>query len=160
MLRQLQIPYIKDLAKRFCRDSYLREACGYIGKTPTEAHFTQMKRRIGVEGFGQIETWLQRGALKHRTAQPLAEVGLIQATCFDGTDIPAWSSRDPYDTGCSLGDPDARVGRGKRGGFSLGYQILCMADIESFPLGHEKAPANVNEKRSCLGLFSLFSTGS
>ena len=114
-----------------------------------------MKRRIGVEGFRQIEAWLRREALKHRTAQPLAEVGLIQAAYLDGTDIPAWSSRDPHDTGSGLGDPDARVGRGKRGGFSLGYQILCMADIESFPLGHVKDTLNVNEKQLVGPLFPL-----
>jgi hypothetical protein len=44
MLRHLlQIPYIKDLVKRLRRDSYLREACDYRDKTPTEAHFTQMR---------------------------------------------------------------------------------------------------------------------
>lgn len=111
MLRQLlQIPYVKDLAKRLSRDTYLREACGYKDKTPTEAHFTQMKKRIGVEGFKQIEKWLRSEALKMRTAQPLSAVGLIQAACIDGTDIPAWSSRDPHETGRGLGDPDARVG--------------------------------------------------
>jgi len=52
MLRQfLQIPYVKDFVKRLKREPYLREACGYGDKTPTEAHFNQMKRRIRVEGF-------------------------------------------------------------------------------------------------------------
>lgn len=37
MIRQLeQIPYIKDLVKRLRRNRYLREACGYRDKTPTE----------------------------------------------------------------------------------------------------------------------------
>ena len=147
MLRQLlQIPYIKDLAKRLSRDSYLREACGYRDRTPTEAHFTQMKRRIGVDGFRQIEAWLRWEALRLRAAQPMAAKGLVQAACLDGTDIPAWSSRDSHDTRRGLGDPDARVGRGKSG-FSLGYQSLFMADIEGFPLGHLEAALNVNEKQ-------------
>jgi hypothetical protein len=148
MLRQLlQIPYIKDLVKRLSRDCYLREACGYRDKTPTEAHFTQMRKRVGVEGFRQIESWLRSEALRIREAQPLSAVGLIQAACLDGTDIPAWSSRDPHDTGRGLGDPDARVGRGKSGGFSLGYQSLMMADIEGFALGHVEDSLNVNEKQ-------------
>ena len=148
MLRQLlQIPYVKDLAKRLSRDNYLREACGYRDKTPTEAHFTQMKKRIGVKGFRQIESWLRSEALKVRAAQPLSAVGLIQAACLDGTDIPAWSSRDPHETGRGLGDPDARVGRDKGGGFSLGYQSLFMADVEGFPLGHVEDSLNVNEKQ-------------
>jgi len=147
MLRQLlQIPYIKDLTKRLRREKSLREACGYRDKTPTEAHFTQMKKRIGAEGFRIIEAWLRKEALKHRNSQPLSATGLVQAACMDGTDIPAWSSRDPHDTRRGLGDPDARVGRGKKG-FLLGYQSLFLVDIEGFPLGHVEAPLNVNEKQ-------------
>jgi len=59
---------------------------------------------------------------------------------------PAWSSRDPHDTRRGLGDPDARVGRGKKG-FLLGYRSLFLVDIEGFPLGHVEAPLNVNEKQ-------------
>ena len=56
MIRQLeQIPCIKDLVKRLRREKPLREACGYQDKTPTEAHFTQMRKRVGVEGFRIIE---------------------------------------------------------------------------------------------------------
>jgi len=146
MLRQLlQIPYMKDLVKRLKREPYLREACGYGDKAPTEAHFSQMKNRIREEGFRIIESWLRREALKIRESQPLAAAGLIQAACLDGTDLPAWSSRDPHDTRRGLGDPEARVGRGKKG-FILGYQSLFLVDVEGFPLGHEEAPANVNEK--------------
>ena len=147
MTRQLeQIPYIKDLVKRLRRNRYLREACGYRDKTPTEAHFTQMKKRVGVEGFRLIEAWLRGEALKHRSSQPLAAQGLVQAVCIDGTDLQAWSSRDPHNTRQGLGDPDARVGRGKKG-FMLGYQSLFMVDIEGFPLGHVEASLNVNEKQ-------------
>jgi len=146
MLRQiLQIPYMKDLVKRLRRDPYLRRICGYGDRAPCEAHFSQMKKRIGPEGFRAIEAWLRREALRLRESQPLAAVGLIQAAALDGTDLPAWSSRDPHDTRKGLGDPEARVGRGKKG-FYLGYQSLFLADMEGFPLGHEEAPANRNEK--------------
>jgi len=147
MLRQLeQIPYIKDLVKRLRRDPHLRETCGYRDKAPCEAHFSQMKKRIGAEGFRIIEAWLRHEALKLRRSQPLSATGLVQAACIDGTDLPAWSSRDPHDTGRGLGDPDARVGRGKKG-FSLGYLSLFLVDIEGFPLGHVEASLNVNEKQ-------------
>jgi hypothetical protein len=147
MLRQLeQIPYVKDLVKRLGRSKEMRSACGYGEKVPTEAHFSQMKKRIGTEGFRAIEAWLRREALRLRKSQPLSALGLIQAACVDGTDLPAWSSRDPHDTSRGLGDPDARLGRGKKG-FVLGYQSLFLVDIEGFPLGHVEAPANVNEKR-------------
>ena len=147
MLRQLeQIPYVKDLVKRLRRYKDMRSACGYGEKVPTEAHFSQMKKRIGVEGFLAIEEWLRHEALRLRDSQPLSAVGLVQAACMDGTDLPAWSSRDPHDTSRGLGDPEARLGRGKKG-FVLGYQSLFLVDIEGFPLGHVEAPANVNEKR-------------
>jgi hypothetical protein len=146
MLRQLeQIPYMKDLVKQLRRSPFLRRVCGYC-QVPTEAHFSQMKKRIGVEGFRRIEAWLRRQALRLRESQPLSAVGLIQAACIDGTDFPAWSSRDPHDTRQGLGDPDAKLGRGKKG-FILGYQSLFLVDIEGFPLGHVEASANVNEKR-------------
>jgi hypothetical protein len=147
MLRQLeQIPYVKDLVKRLRRYREMRSACGYGDKVPTEAHFSQMKKRVGVKGFCEVEKWLRHEALRLRESQPLAAVGLVQAACVDGTDLPAWSSRDPHDTSRGLGDPDARLGRGKKG-FVLGYQSLFLVDIEGFPLGHVEAPANVNEKK-------------
>ena len=146
MLRQLeQIPYIKDLVKQLRRNKDMRSVCGYHSKVPTEAHLSQMKTRIGVEGFQAIETWLRHEALRLRKSQPLSAVGLVQAACIDGNDFPAWSSRDPHDTCKGLGDPDARLGRGKKG-FILGYQSLFLVDIEGFPLGHVEASVNVNEK--------------
>jgi len=147
LLRQLeQIPYVKDLVKRLRRNPYLRKVCGYESRAPCEAHFSQMKGRIGAEGFRIIEAWLRREALRLRRSQPLSAVGLVQAAGLDGTSLPAWSSRDPHDTRRGLGDPDARLGRGKKG-FILGYQSLFLVDIEGFPLGHVEAPLNVNEKQ-------------
>jgi len=147
MLRQLnQIPYVTDLVKRLRRNPYLRKACGYRDKAPCDAHFSQMKKRIGVEGFRIIEAWLRREALRLRRSQPLSATCIIQAVGLDGTDLPAWSSRDPHDTRRGLGDPDARLGRGKKG-FLLGYLSLFLVDIEGFPLGHIEAPLNVNEKQ-------------
>jgi len=155
MLRQLeQIPYVKDLVKRLRRNPYLRKVCGYGDMAPCEAHFSQMKKRIGAEGFRIIEAWLRREALRLRRSQPLAATGLVQAAGLDGTDLPAWSSRDPHDTRRGRGDPDARLGRGKKG-FLLGYQSLFLVDIEGFPLGHVEAPLNVNEKELVEELLTL-----
>jgi hypothetical protein len=82
MLCQLEhIPYVKDLVKRLRRNPYLRKVCGYGDRAPCEAHFSQMKKRIGVEGFRIIETWLRHEALKLRETHPLTSVGLIHATC-------------------------------------------------------------------------------
>jgi hypothetical protein len=146
LLRQLeQIPYVKDLVKRLNRYKEMRIACGYGDKVPTEAHFSQMKKRIGDEGFLEIERSLRHEAMRLRKSQPLSALGLVQAACVDGTDFRAWSSRDMQDNRTGFGDPDARLGRGKRG-FILGYQSLFLVDIEGFPLGHVEAPVNVNEK--------------
>ena len=96
LLRQLeQIPYIKDLVKRLRRDPSLRQVCGYRDKAPCEAHFTQMKHRIGSEGFRTIEAWLRREALRLRSSQPLSAAGLIQAACIDGTDSPRGAAGTP-----------------------------------------------------------------
>jgi len=145
MLRQLkQIPYVKNLVKRLRRNPYLRRVCGYGDRAPCEAHFSQMKKRIGSEGFRIIEAWLRREALKLRASQPLTAAGLVQAACVDGTDLRAWSSRSLEDSRRGRGDPDARLGRGGKG-FYLGYRTVFLTDIEGFPLGHMEAPANVNE---------------
>jgi hypothetical protein len=145
MLRQLiQIPYVKDLVKRLRRNPHLRHACGYGDKAPTEAHFSQMKKRIGAEGFRIMEAWLRREALRLRKSQPLSAVGLIQAACVDGTDLRAWSCRSLDDNKRGHGDPDARLGRGRKG-FYLGYRSIFLTDVEGFPLGHMEAPANINE---------------
>ncbi|MCL6579253.1 MAG: hypothetical protein K6T73_07685 [Candidatus Bathyarchaeota archaeon] len=104
MLRQLeQIPYVKDLVKRLSRNRYLQRVCGYKGKASTKAHFSQMKKRIGKPGFIGIESYLRKEANRLRFHHPLLAAGLIQATCFDGTDLPAWSSRDPTITPEGLG---------------------------------------------------------
>jgi transposase len=83
MLRHLeQIPYIKDLVKRLKRYKEMRSACGYGEKVPTEAHFSQMKRQVGAQGFRAIEQWLRHEALRLRESQPLSAVGLVQAACI------------------------------------------------------------------------------
>jgi len=123
LLRQLeQIRYVKDLVKRLNRNRYLRRACGYKGKAPTEAHFSQMKKRIGKAGFKGIESYLRKEANRLRLKYPLLAAILIQAACLDGTDLKAWSSRNPHDARKGLGDPETRVGRGPE--FSVGIGSL------------------------------------
>ena len=146
MLRQLeQIPYVKDLVKRLRRNRYLREVCGYQENVPTEAHFSQMKTRLGKEGFKAIERFLRHEAIRLAATHPLSAAGLVHASAVDGTDLQAWSSRDSHDTCRGHGDPEARLGRCPKG-FYLGYRSLFLVDMEGFPLGHVEASANRNEK--------------
>ena len=78
MLKQLlQIPFVKDLVKRLKCNPYLRHTCGYREKAPIEAYFSQMKKRIGTEGFHIIEAWLRREAFKLRDSQPLTAARAI-----------------------------------------------------------------------------------
>ncbi|HUS78827.1 MAG TPA: transposase [Patescibacteria group bacterium] len=78
MFRQLeQVPYIKDLVKRLRRSPYIRRVCGYWRRAPYEAHFSQMKKRIGAEGFRTIEAWFRSEARWLRRSQPLSAVGLV-----------------------------------------------------------------------------------
>lgn len=147
VLRMLEhIPYIKDLVKRLRRDPYLRSACGYGDCVPTEAHFSQMKRRLGKKGFMAIERFLRSEVVRLKGSNPLLAAGLVQASAVDSTDLEAWSSRDPRDSTRGLGDPEARVGMGPEG-YYLGYRSLFLVDMEGLPLGHVEAPANVNDKR-------------
>ena len=81
--------------------------------------------------------------MRLRRSQPLSATGLVQAAGLDGTDLPAWSSRDPHHTRRGLGDPDARLGQGKKG-FLLGYLSLFLVEIEGFHRSHVEAPLNVN----------------
>jgi len=112
MLRHLeQIPCMKDLVRRLRKNLYLRQVCGYQGKVPAEAHFSQMKQCIGREGFKAIETFLRKQANRLRLQQPLSATGLIQVACLDGTDFHAWISRDPHNTYRGLGDCEPHVGR-------------------------------------------------
>ena len=55
LIQLLQTPYVKDLVKRLKRNPCLKETYGYGDIAPTEAHFSQMKRRIWVEGFRAVE---------------------------------------------------------------------------------------------------------
>jgi hypothetical protein len=127
------------------KSAYFREVCGYKDKVPTEAHLSQMKKRIGKAGFKAIERYLRGEANRVRFKYPLLALGLIQAACFDGTDLKAWSSRNPKDNRKGFGDPEATVGMGPEG-YYLGYRSLLLIDMEGLPLGHVEAPANVNEK--------------
>ena len=146
MLRQLlQIPYIRDLVKRLKRNLYLRRVCSHGENAPTEAHFSQMRRRIGSESFCIIEAYLLCEVPRLIGTKLLSAVNFVQAACVYGTDLEV-CSRSPDDSRRGFGNPDARLGQGKNG-FYLGYRSPFLTDIEGFPLGHVMALANVNEPR-------------
>ena len=77
----------------------------------------------------------------------LLESGTIigKVVAVDSTHVKAFSGR-AMDNRTGRSDPDARVGRGRRG-FILGYRVhtACCADSE-LPLAFTVAPCNENDK--------------
>ena len=69
-----------------------------------------------------------------------------EVVAVDSTHVDAYSRRAP-DNRTGKSDPEARVGRGKRG-FILGYRVHTACCVESeMPLAFTVAPCNENEKK-------------
>jgi transposase len=135
----LQIPSDRRLALRLWRDRRLARACGFKRKrTPSHSLFTQLRLRLGEEAYQLIFSRLARTLIESGTM-----IGKVVAV--DSTHIAAYSGR-AMDNATGRSDPDARVGRGRRG-FILGYRVhtVCCADSE-LPIAFTVAPCNENDK--------------
>ena len=134
----LRIPSDRRLALRLKNDRRAARACGFGKRTPSHSLFTQFRHRLGKETYLQIF---------HHILQKLLESGVIlgKVVAIDSTHIKAYSQRS-HDNQTGRSDPDARVGRGKRG-FILGYRVhtACCASSE-MPLAFKVAPCNENDK--------------
>jgi transposase len=135
----LQIPSDRRLAIRLRRDRRLARACGFRRRrTPSHGLFTQFRQRLGEEAYQLIFSRLARTLIESGTM-----IGKVVAV--DSTHIEAYSGR-AMDNTTGRSDPDARVGRGRRG-FILGYRVhtVCCADSE-LPIAFTVAPCNENDK--------------
>ena len=135
----LQIPSDRRLALRLRRDRRLAKACGFHRhRTPSHGLFTQFRLRLGEETYQLVFS---------RLARILVESGTLigRVVAVDSTHIEAYSGR-AVDNASGRSDPDARVGRGRRG-FILGYRVhtVCCADSE-LPIAFTVAPCNDNDK--------------
>jgi transposase len=134
----LQIPSDRRLALRLRRDRRLARACGFKCRTPSHGLFTQFRIRLGEEAYQLIFS---------RLAMMLIESGAMigRVIAVDSTHIEAYSGR-AMDNVTGRSDPDAKVGRGRRG-FILGYRVhtVCCADSE-LPIAFTVAPCNDNDK--------------
>ena len=134
----LRIPSDRRLALRLKHNRKAARACGFGKRTPSHSLFTQFRHRLGKETYLQIF---------HHILQKLLESGVIlgKVVAIDSTHIKAYSQRSK-DNRTGRSDPDARVGRGKRG-FILGYRVhtACCASSE-MPLAFKVAPCNENDK--------------
>lgn len=135
----LRIPSDRRLALRLKRDRKAARACGFRKGTPSHSLFTNFRHRLGEDTYLKIFDYLLRRLLESGAVK-----GEIIAV--DSTHIKAYSQRS-HDNKTGSSDPDARVGRGKRG-FILGYRVHTACCTESeMPLAFTVAPCNENDKR-------------
>jgi transposase len=134
----LRIPSDRRLALRLKHDWRAARACRFRKRTPSHGLFTQFRHRLGEESYREVFKDLLRR---------LFESGVILGSVItvDSTHLEAYSQRD-RDNRTGRSDPEARVGRGKRG-FILGYRVhaACCAQSE-MPLAFQVAPCNENDK--------------
>jgi transposase len=134
----LRIISDRRLALRLKNDRKVARACGFRTQTPSHSLFTQFRHRLGEETYLRIFNQL---------IQTLLETGTVlgKVVAIDSTHVKAYSGR-ALDNRTGRSDPDARVGRGRRG-FILGYRVhvACCADSE-LPIAFTVAPCNENDK--------------
>jgi transposase len=134
----LRIISDRRLALRLKNDRKVARACGFRTQTPSHSLFTQFRHRLGEETYLRIFNQL---------IQTLLETGTVlgKVVAIDSTHMKAYSGR-ALDNRTGRSDPDARVGRGRRG-FILGYRVhvACCADSE-LPIAFTVAPCNENDK--------------
>jgi transposase len=134
----LRIPSDRRLAIRLKHDKRTATACGFKKQTPSHGLFTHFRHRLGQDTYNRIFNQLLR-----RLLEDGAMKGDVIAV--DSTHVGAYSQRAP-DNRTGKSDPEARVGRGKRG-FILGYRVHTACCVESeMPLAFTVAPCNENDK--------------
>ena len=128
----------RRLALRLRSDHRVARARGFRRQTPSHGLFTHFRHRLGEETYQQIFNGLARMLLESGTI-----IGKVIAV--NSTHLKAFSSR-AMDNRNGRSDPDARVGRGRRG-FILGYRVhtACCADSE-LPIAFTVAPCNEYDK--------------
>jgi len=134
----LRIPSDRRLALRLRHDRRTATACGFKKHTPSHGLFTHFRNRLGQDAYHRIFNQLLRRLLGDGAVR-----GNVIAV--DSTHVDAYSQR-AADNRTGRSDPEARVGRGRRG-FILGYRVhtACCAESE-MPLAFTVAPCNMNDK--------------
>jgi len=134
-----RVPSDRRLTLLLKRDRKVAEACGFKGETPSHGLFTQFRSRLGRDGYEKVFSMLLK---------QLMHSGVVKAevVAVDSTAVKAYSQRD-LENKRGKSDPDARVGRSRRG-FTLGYKVhtVCCANSE-MPLAFIVESCNLNEKR-------------
>jgi hypothetical protein len=133
-----RVPSDRRLALLLKMNRKAAKACGFKQKTPSHGLFTQFRSRLGGDGYEKVFSLLLGQLLKGRAVKG-------EVVALDGTAIKAYSQRS-LDNKTGKSDPEARVGRARRG-FILGYKVhmACCTGSE-LPLAFTVAPCNMNEK--------------
>ena len=134
----LRIPSDRRLALRLKDDTRAARTCGFKKNTPSHSLFTHFRRRLRERGYHLVFENLLLGLLNSGAVNG-------EVVAVDSTHVHAYSQRAP-DNRTGRSDPEARVGRGRRG-FILGYRVhtACCAESE-MPLAFTVAPCNENDK--------------
>ena len=134
----LHIPSDRRLALRLKHDTRAARTCGFRKHTPSHGLFTHFRRRLRERGYLIVFENLLLGLLNSGTVNG-------EVIAVDSTHVHAYSQR-ASDNRTGKSDPEARVGRGRRG-FILGYRVhtACCAESE-MPLAFTIAPCNMNDK--------------
>jgi transposase len=134
----LCVPSDRRLALLLKRNRKMAKACGFRRKTPSHGLFTQFRHRLGKDGYEKVFSILLEQLIKDGVVKG-------EVIAVDSTAVKAYSQRDLKNKR-GKSDPDARVGRGRRG-FTLGYKVhtACCTSSE-LPLAFTVEPCNVNEK--------------
>lgn len=120
------------------RSRRVARACGFSDRTPSHGLFTQFRQRLGKDGYERVFSMLLDWLVENRVVKG-------DVVAVDSTAIKAYSQRD-HQNRKGKSDPEARVGRGRRG-FLLGYKVhtACCTSSE-LPLAFTVQPCNLNEK--------------
>jgi len=134
-----RVPSDRRLSLLLKRNKRLAKSCGFKRqKTPSHGLFTHFRHRLRKDGYEKLFSILLKQLLKHRTVK-----GKVVA--LDGTAIKAYSQRS-LDNKTGKSDPEARVGRARRG-FILGYKVHAVCCTKSeLPMAFMVGSCNMNEK--------------
>ena len=133
-----RVPSDRRLALLLNRNRRVARACGFRRETPSHGLFTQFRHRLGKGGYEKVFSLLVKQLLKGGAVKD-------KVVAVDSTAVKAYSQRS-LDNKTGKSDPDARVGRARRG-FMLGYKVhtACCTSSE-LPLAFMVEPCNRNDK--------------
>ena len=141
-MRLKAIRSLRELTRILDIDQRLRRLC-LIKKDENgypRSVISRFTHRVGADTLQLI--------IDEKVALLLRRSGVSEVdVVLDASFVKAWSIRDPVDNQKGLSDPDARVGRNRRG-YDLGYKLHVSVDHKRIlPLATMLASANENEKR-------------